>query len=243
MLRLRSVFTIKNNTRHAIKVLANDDCESMDATRGDSNAFHLESKGTFHVPLSLLHRAVKASNTLGMLFISPADESPVLEEISTLSNIIPGSVDYSTDPINLYQTIAFTESNSLRDFPSGESFRARSKVLQLRCNINPKKIDFEHFLSHPTENFDMKLFQNENSYSINSKLPSFCYNIEVIKETKCSQDFSDERSANDPRNLSLSKLPFFATQPKGQKKNGTSPTSYLIGKSNNEFELFRFHLT
>jgi hypothetical protein len=191
MLRLRSVFTIKNNTKHRLKILAKEGssagglgsaaaagagtAESAAETgaTGASNgsgtdekesAFILESGVNFYVPLALLRRSVLASagKSLGYLYLCPADLSIIEEELISRPNSQPGSVEYTTDPINLYQTVvksseaAEAEERAMRmadidgrsgggaagdgEYPGYEYLAAESKdnYMQLVCHINPK---------------------------------------------------------------------------------------------------------
>jgi hypothetical protein len=109
MLRLRSVFTIKNNTRHRLEILAREGTSGTwdKEAEGDDVPFVIGSGENFYVPLALLRRSVLSSKgrSLGFLYLRPADLSVIEEELVSRPNSQPGSVEYSTDPINLYQTV------------------------------------------------------------------------------------------------------------------------------------------
>lgn len=251
LLRLRSVFTIKNNTRHTIKILTKDDgnlhipCEGDgdDESRqltskigpsgasgesdDDQNAFLLNPNEIENVPLSLLYRSLVNADNLGSLYICPAELDHVQSELSLHSNTRLKSVAYSTDPINLHQVISLA-NNSSNSNPNEDDKSRNKNILQLRCEL---EMDFHNIFAGPhLGSFNMRTFQNDNEMSnVASKIPPFCYNIEIIRE---SDDFLNVESGSvehDNANndsLSLSKL-FFPGQEKAMQAEN-SPASYMI---------------
>lgn len=168
MLKLRSVFTMKNNTNHSIKLLALDynvnetekrnadkkSAEEQARHRSGEVPFVLQSGEDFHVPLALLHRTAIKSKTkkdmsLGYLHLKPADLGPVEKELRTQVHAQPGNVDYSRDAIQLHDIVLKTaEIMAGLDSRSadGSSISNEAVMMQLCCNINSRnrRIIAEH---------------------------------------------------------------------------------------------------
>eukprot|EP01038_Epipyxis_sp_PR26KG_P006870 gene6870-9407_t len=227
MLRLRSVFTIKNNTRHNLNIRCNAQVEH---NVGDvDKPFYLKSGENLFIPLSLLQRSARESGgrSLGTLFLQPSDLTSIEEEIGKRSTVRPGSVDYTTDPIDLYKTAAEEDDqgDSLNS-PSGWSIatsndRFRTKKLQkstmqLYCTINPKTKK-KNFEKGKSESVDVRgsLISNDLDMmhsGLMRKLPPFCYCVEVQRHR------SDEHvKINSRENRSLSE----PLSPNG-RKNGSA---------------------
>ena len=213
MLRLRSVFTIKNNTRHAINILAQDDSK---LSENKDNAFRIEQNETFYVPLSLLYRSVHDKRSLSRLHICPAEIQPILEDLNALSGIQATSVNPSTDPIDLFKTMAQEGSDD------HDAFLLSSSVSQLRCTINTQFED-------SYRNFNVKSFNNEvDTYISTSIVPPVCYNIEVIEEFLNTSAYDNsEPNVDMPQ---LSRFWFPDTERSRQKLSRSAPRCYVIGE-------------
>lgn len=225
MLRLRSVFTIKNNTRHQLKILASDNCTALDVRETDGEGhscdapFLLDAGENFYVPLALLQRSAMLSGgkSLGSLYMRPSELTPIEEELGSRSYVQPGSVEYTTDPINLHQTVvqSLNESTSEKgessgnnanyslDFNNVGNFSNRNEVLsnsatmQLTCLINPRQKnkkrgdtpgDSTHGQRHRFSTAD---YEGPTSFGITHKLPPFCYSVEVQRSVNAGAAAND----------------------------------------------------
>lgn len=166
MLKLRSVFLLKNNTRHSINILAKqaEDMESDDwqpsAHQGRELPFQLNAGCNHYVPMALLQNSALRSKgrSLGLLYLQPTEIGPIEDELEGIGNLSPSSVDYTTDPINLYQTVAaaanaaedtenvaktFGEYRNLRVHKNDSAISDSGDLhsgqhgIQLCCNVNP----------------------------------------------------------------------------------------------------------
>ena len=119
VLRLRSVFTIKNNTNHAVKLMATE-FQASDRDRNEARVmddevpYCLSAGDSFCVPIALLQRSAMASKkestpSLGNIFIRPAELTAVKEELKQTKPVFdPGNVTYTIDPINLFSIVQNT---------------------------------------------------------------------------------------------------------------------------------------
>ena len=289
MLRLRSVFTIKNNTRHPLKILAREGSLRDTASEEDQEKaapFHLESGESFHVPLALLRRSVLASSgrSLGSLYLRPASLAPIEEELVSRPNVLPGSVEYTMDPINLIHTLersseaaaaaasyhgpaASTRPDGaarpsiVRD-PSESIFGSSATAshaphsgmnkepsMQLVCIVNPKvKSRFgqgrrqggAHGESHGAEaggsgggsggtgddKGEKRRRAGSGAHGILSKLPPFCYCVEVQRNTGAVSSSEALHKMTQP-----GKPGRFFTSSRDVKVL-TNPANFTISKSN-----------
>ena len=198
MLKLSSVFKIKNNTKHKLKILAKEGFSSSFLSSSSSNRgnymsyntsttaagataatggivevgdekdipFYLDAGDLFHIPIPLLRRSALSSQgkSLGYLYLQPYDISPIEEELLFRPNCHVGSVEYTTDPINLFQTIQRSydiidsnnsnSSNNTMNNNNGNSgsikmnsdsylssSSTKDRFFQLICPIHPRVIN------------------------------------------------------------------------------------------------------
>ena len=205
MLILRSVFTIKNNTKHCVRLLAIDEkvnTKENSASNDEKLSFIVDSNSNFNVPLCLMRRTALATNgqSLGLLYISPTDIAPIEEELGGRPHFQPGSVDYSTDPIDLYKTMDFVNQQYNNEGGEGDNVRtakSKNKIIQIVCNINVKDNVKGTGTNAPANS---KLItgsrdKNDNKKAVfNSgadKFPPFCYNIEVLHHSEKKYDYSN----------------------------------------------------
>lgn len=230
MLRLHSVFTVRNNTSHKIHILAKEP-EAVDegsndymsanntnyqhANRNKEIPFELDAGEDLHIPIALLHRSIIASRgaSLGSLFVKPTELTPIEEELESRLDLAVGQVDYSPDPINLLQ-IATT--NRLQGIGRNNA----SDVMQLCCHVNPKHRGNKRARRGPTKNIskDAAALETESNNTplgngdspfgpLSSpsndfnKLPPFCYNVEIASALKA--EFVN-RNFFTPNNISPS---------------------------------------
>lgn len=227
MLRLRSVFSIKNNTEHSLNIKIQDDSVDSVGVEVELNEFRLESKGTYFVPLSLLYRSIRAndasghSDLLGSINIRPADLPPIINGLQKSSvDSQPLSVDYSTDPINLYQNIVGVSQVSDGDDLGGHF----KDLMQLRCDVK-SHLDSVQTVSRGA--FNMKTFTFDTDRA--PRFPPVCYNVEIIRETSdAASEFSNTRS--DKTNLLTALFPLSTKDSKSDFK--LSPKCYTIGEEN-----------
>ncbi len=151
MLCLRSVFSVVNNTTHSIHLLASDSFsrdknENVPVEDGNT-PFLLHEKEEFHIPAALLHRSAVAScgKFLGKLSIKPSDINHVRSSFDELTNLIPDTVDYSFEHIDLFDIVSTTSelfsSDLLSMDPEGTTLLNSNgdvKGLQLCCHIQGK---------------------------------------------------------------------------------------------------------
>lgn len=191
MLKLSSVFKIKNNTKHKLKILAKEGFSSsfLSSSASASNRgnyvtyntstaaggivevgdekdipFYLDAGDLFHIPIPLLRRSALSSQgkSLGYLYLQPYDISPIEEELLFRPNCNVGSVEYTTDPINLFQTIqrsydiidSNNSNNTMNNNSNGNSgsikmnsdsyvssSSTKDRFFQLICPIHPRVIN------------------------------------------------------------------------------------------------------
>lgn len=237
MLRLRSVFSVKNNTKHRLQILAkkgarewafgNDESSVADPNDDNEEAPSLlNADEEMYLPIALLYQSIIASqgHSLGVLFLKPADLRPIEEELESRLELSPGHIDYSTDPINLFQLAAKgservdgaqAESNNDRGDESGV---ARS--MQLCCHVHPKqKVRHGRRFGgkqkaggaantpngEASEKELMPPSSGTQTFSSN-KLPPFCYSVEIIRDipTKKLKEVNGRGSTTtDPRSFTI----------------------------------------
>jgi hypothetical protein len=209
--------------------------------------FLLDSGENFYVPLALLRRSVLASNgkSLGYLYLSPADLGPIEEELVSRPNSQPGSVEYTTDPINLYQTVVksgedaedqearrLAEESDMDEYYKPAHSYAKDNYTQLVCHINPKgKNRYNNRKSMGTEwqnNVDYHRQQDERraaSRAALNKLPPFCYCVEVQSGTDLT---SNQKLVSQAGISSISSRFFSNGLHQAQQMN--SPVNFTISK-------------
>ena len=231
MLRLRSVFSIKNKTEHSLNIKIQDDGTDSVGNEVELNEFKLESNGIFFVPVSLLYRSIRSNDSskngdfLGSIKIRPADLPPIMNGLQKNSiDLHPSSVDYSTDPINLYQNIVGTTQD-----PNGDDFGAQHRgLMQLRCDVK-SQLDSK---SVPRA-FNMKTFRvDTDRYHSMPKFPPICYNVEIIRETSSTAAASDVSNAQRENHVDKTNIltTFFPASTKDSKDFTESPKCYTIGE-------------
>lgn len=218
MLRLRSCFTVKNNTNHVIQLMASDAIDHLTGLQDEP--FELAAGESFYVPIALLHRAATYSNlaSLGGLFFRPADVKSVEEELGARQQGQLDFVDFSFDPLNLLSVVERT-AELLAPFPIEPGTKIHGKDLvdnqmtQLWCYMHAKSRRGNaaaaaavagspptntHRMSAPMDQNHRSL-QHGNSYHVSSagsgKLPPYCYNIEVQRVGTLLDDKRDPNRA------------------------------------------------
>jgi hypothetical protein len=269
MLRLRSVFTIKNNTRHRLKILAKEGASISAANSTVNNSpgfgdterpahedevpFLLDSGENFYVPLALLRRSVLASagKSLGYLYLCPADLGPIEEELVSRPNSQPGSVEYTTDPINLYQTVV--KSSEAAEAEEAEARRfaqdsdadllhykplnayAKDNFTQLVCHIHPKlrgRYNARKSGGGAGEwqgNMEQQRQQDERRAAARAalnKLPPFCYCVEV----QSGSDYSSTQKAAVVQAGGGSLSSRFFSHPTHHQPYTSGPVNFTISK-------------
>jgi hypothetical protein len=135
MMILRSVFSIRNECNHTVKIKTTsqppEECENV-----VESAFELRSKETLYLPLSLLNKSILVSRgtSLGLLFLQPYDSSAVKDELIARLGIAPGTINESTDPINLLHLAYRTNSDG-----DVENQKFSVDYYHLPCHINPEE--------------------------------------------------------------------------------------------------------
>eukprot|EP00981_Chlorochromonas_danica_P005995 scaffold1244_cov162-Ochromonas_danica.AAC.31 len=206
MLKLRSVFCIKNCTKHKLQILAKLGVRSVRdgeelfspsplVETGGDPPFYLNAEEEFYIPIALLYQSIINSqgHSLGLLFIKPADLQPMEEELESRLGVRPGHIEYSTDPINLLQLTSKPNERidgSVVDFSEwfGEGINSRS--MQLCCHVNPKQ-HIRHGRRGLNPKNSARFEESEPSTVVSSssasKLPQFCYCVEVIRNGETSK--------------------------------------------------------
>ncbi|RYH23328.1 hypothetical protein EON65_18000 [archaeon] len=200
MLRLRSVFSVKNCTKHSLNILARKGSKSGGAhevydMETSEVPFTLASEEELYVPIALLYQSLLASQgkSLGLLYLKPADLKPIEEELETLFDVSPGNIEYSVDPVNLFQIISEERKNSLADV-SGRGEYEDMRSMQLCCHVNPKQKQrrgrklgsrLSKGLPATDEGRDGGLLAGH--YFTPIKLPPFCYSVEVVRNTQSAE--------------------------------------------------------
>lgn len=218
MLRLRSAFTIRNNTKHRISILAkNDGADLIDSHQPLQDIpFELEAGEDLYLPLALLHQNVISSRgtSLGLLYIKPTHVQPIEEEFLTGLDIFPGSVDYSTDPMNLFQIAERSMNPSFtNNINSGVDINqqrfSNPDLIQLCCHVQGVNKNIRNKRHNGKSNSPMTSIENKDMVDFSfqdissNKLPPFCYCVEVIKSSMQStlnnpQDIDDGNSLQFP---------------------------------------------
>lgn len=206
MLKLRSVFCIKNCTKHKLQILAKLGVRSVRdgeelfspsplVETGGDPPFYLNAEEEFYIPIALLYQSIINSqgHSLGLLFIKPADLQPMEEELESRLGVRPGHIEYSTDPINLLQLTAKPNQRidgSVVDFSEWFGEEINSRSMQLCCHVNPKQ-HIRHGRRGLNPKNSARFEPSETSTVVSSssanKLPQFCYCVEVIRNGETSK--------------------------------------------------------
>lgn len=194
MLTLRSVFSLRNNTNHSLKIKAK---RFGDDNASDANSyFVLKAGDDLNLPLALLHKnfGISGGKSLGSLFVKPIDAMPIIEELGRNDNV---ESDYSTDPINLLQIAtnksALDITENLSDFPINENeedsilYSRNGIITQLYCPVSYKKTTDQSKDRSPDHQYSIK-----NDPSHLTKLQPFCYCVEVISSNVASPNTAAE---------------------------------------------------
>jgi hypothetical protein len=138
MMILRSVFSVRNECGHTVKIKTlsqhPNECESV-----LESTFELKSKEALYLPLSLLNKSLLVSKgtSLGLLFVQPFDSSSVKEELLSRLGIAPGTINESTDPINLFQLTSAQKTANMEE--EYDITTVNSEFYHLTCHINPEE--------------------------------------------------------------------------------------------------------
>jgi hypothetical protein len=183
MLTLRSVFSLRNNTNHALKIKAN---RGADEKISDSSShFILDASADLHLPLTLLHThfALSGGKSLGTLFVKPIDVTPILEELGANLTI---ECDYSDKPIDLIALAGNKDCLSIdagNDDADDSVLCSRTGIItQLCCPVNQK----------PPSTSKDRPYSIKNDPSNLKKYPPFCYCVEVVSSNMISPNVAIE---------------------------------------------------
>ncbi len=197
MLTLRSAFSIRNNSNHALKIKAK---RFGDDKGSDANSYFILKAGTdLHLPLTFLHKnfVVSGGKSLGSLFVKPIDAGPIVEELGKDDTI---DSEYSTDPINLLQ-IATSKSiseindglneNLVNDLDDDSLLYSRNGIItQLYCPVSHKSITDQ--AKERTSNGSDRQYSIKYDPHNLVKYPPFCYCVEVISSNVVNFTGADE---------------------------------------------------
>lgn len=237
MLQLSSVFSVKNFTTHAIKIMANDKGFLTKDSEGNDEPFILSPGNTFHVPIALMHRTLKVKKSLGYLWLAPAEIKPIIDELGISTQMVTGT-SYTVDPINLMHTVDKTSEILSKTYADNiENFNGsliHDEMLQLSCVLYSKRYKelgvykqniFEQGIGREeSEPIDLEQAQRVINFD---ELPPFCYNIEIETKSLIDYDVSgNSKGVHDSDNI-FTKATFM-------KKDNTniiqhSPFLYTIG--------------
>lgn len=234
MLRLRSMFCVKNETKHRLSILAKEGTSlSEEANHSDERVrdipFQIETGESLYIPLALLYRSIIAShgNSLGLLYIRPSDILPVEEELSSRMDLVPGYVEFSTDPINIFQivTSSAADGNLTADErrESSESYVGsdyeQNESMQVCCHVVPKsrikkgnRLDAKNKSNSSDRRSIEEVDAISPESSLAAKLPPFCYSIEIINGVGSSDSSqASKRAVGDNHDQSIPTMPLHYT--------------------------------
>lgn len=173
LLRLRSVFEIRNRTHHRVHVLLS---MGLDAREDPVNTpFTIEAGGNLYVPLALLHGSMhkSAGRELGFVRVRPAELSTVKVETEVKSNVSIKNINYSADPIRL--TTLVENSFELLQAAASGSGKYAEENLQLVCHINSE-------LKESRQAKTTTRLKPDSARASAAKIPPFIYNVEVTRQ-------------------------------------------------------------
>ncbi len=225
LLKLRSVFTIKNNTSHAIKLLSVDRKENFN--KMSDEPFILNGADSFSLPIALLHKSVINSNgsSIGCLFIRPDNNVIERESGRKVSHMQSVNIDYSREPISLLDIVRKNFESSSDDLLFGRDTdqsveKHVSVMMQLFCDIGTRK----H--SPANANDDLTDNVNRKNHAIqSSKLPYFCYNVEIQRHGGSLEN--DSKIKKGPEAY-LPNLGMYKEKFRGKSSTDFSPVHYTI---------------
>jgi hypothetical protein len=233
MLQLSSVFAVKNRTSHPIKIMANDKGVLSSDSEANEEPFIVPAGKSFHVPISLLHKNLKAKRSLGYLWLAPAELRPIIDELGISSHMIT-STSYTVDPINLMHTVEKTSeilSKVIAESPDNISGNViHDEMLQLSCILHSNRMKNNNANSNNYVDFPDMTEDIENQRIVNfDELPPFCYNIEIETNSFINQDNLGESGGSGTNKGSKT---FFGDANKKDTLNLVqhSPLLYTIGK-------------
>jgi hypothetical protein len=203
MMILKSVFEVRNNTNHPVRILARSDDSDYAGVSSTNSTFDLLPGESLHLPLSLLRRSLlnSTSKSLGELFIQPKNIHEIRDELKSRLGVAPGYVDPSYDSINLFSIITNNNSgdNDIDKQPQSEGFF-------LNCHINHEST--ARMIPNKTASKKNELAVVDRDATSPIRFPPFCYSVEILSKVIQSRTLkSPKNSAMEvPRNFSIGKL-------------------------------------
>ena len=192
---------------------------SLDETDEDI-PFTVQPGEAFHIPLALLHGSVTRSATdansktklksLGYLRLRPADLAPVKESMDMdFSNLMIEKIELSEHCIDLYSLVEesalLLQSAELEFRPDGSlittnRFDDEKYLKQLCCFIQarPKRLR-KGGITSPSPN------ESALGLPSSSKLPPFCYNVDVRRIEPSLTKLSSKKESSEDRILKVTK--------------------------------------
>jgi len=239
VLRVSSVFRVKNETNHAIEVFAHEDSASNPLALKDPS-YTLGPGEVFHIPVALLQSSVRhglkqnKGTSLGFLWVRPASRDPVLGELSIGNAGRVDRVNFSSDSVDLASIVHDTAA-LYSSVLAGDDLHQKAKLMQLSCLLRMRTAGIQDGDSGHTEHVssflsasslsEEKLKRVESSMDAssglkNDKVPPFCYVVDVRR--------SDRESTNSPTFLRQGESD--GTDPSSGQLNSRVPRSWLVKK-------------
>ena len=171
LLRLRSVFEIRNNTHHDILVLFSTNNTFPEEP---SKPFEIKAGGNLYVPIALLQRSVLTSNglSLGAFKVRPAALSVAKDELGVKSNMQLVRLNYSAEPVEFMSLVEYSYELLRAAASANEKFR--EEHLQMVCHADAH--------SRPPGGRSRERASKSEAVSAPVKLAPFIYNVEVLRE-------------------------------------------------------------
>lgn len=171
LLKLRSVFEIRNNTHHDILVSLSTTNEfEEDPTK----PFKVTAGETLYVPLALLQRSILASNgaSLGAMKVRPADISIVRDELNVKNNMNILRLNYSAEPVEFIHLVEY--SYELLRAAATANAKFPEEHLQMVCHVDAQARPLGGRLRERVPKSELPIAP--------VKLAPFIYNVEVMRE-------------------------------------------------------------
>jgi hypothetical protein len=220
MMILRSVFSIRNECDHTIRILTTTELSDYSKeSEAVNSVFELKTKESLYLPVSLLSKSILSSkgSSLGLIYLQPEDSSSVREELLNRLKIAPGLINYSTDPINLFQ-LAFRERKVFQgDLETEALSKLENDNFHISCHVNPEDRsrgrERRNNIRNSLESDQFWSAERDNAAVF--RMPPFCYSIEVLyntniygkKHTLTERDkessFTTNLRIEDPRNFTI----------------------------------------
>ena len=209
LLTLRSVFAVRNNTSHKLKlVLKTRNHQLSDITDDDDkDSVVIESGETYNVPLSLLLQGASGGSgpSIGYVWLKPADLGEIKNEVTSQDDKLH-SIRYSQEPIDLDRivTSTYNDFNKHCEENPNDDVIMESKALHrkfpISCGIRNfhkkhRKSSFIDF-NESDDNYDQSA-ESIQEQDFEETKATFTYNIEVkrsiLKKINTSADKQKNR--------------------------------------------------